>query len=516
MFEKLLANLPYNPAALHQLAFYGKRMRQEAIVRRTGLIFIVLAFFVQFFAFISPPVSTVAYSNNDMIVGGFKTRQTAVDNCTSDVKNYKDVLNNFGISCADVNAATTTTISSTQDGNSLYSMGWLSYGQVNPTSHKLTGQEELNDLLDVNGTTNPLYARHLSSFDTGSHSDYEALVVRSHVTGKTYYILYACGNLVAVGLPKTREICQYNDTSFQGDTTCYQQCKYFSSPPTAMDSPSCHPPICPLDHSIYATNALCKSCALDTSILKSDSRCVPCTSPLHSSVLKSSPLCVPICPYNNKLDKTSPLCKPCSAAVSSTNALACVVIHKSAANLTENIPDANNTTAKAGDTIVYTLYAQNEGKSTISGYVFAENISDVLDYAKITNLYGGTIDSNDEITWPAVTINTDTTATKQVSVQVDSPIASTPVGPSDGGHYDLVMTNSFGNTVNINLPPPPAKIIEAVAPTSTPAQLVNTGPGTSLFIAAGVVIIAGYFFARTRLLAHESVIAVQDNVSGGL
>jgi len=35
------------------------------------MIFIVLTFLVQFFAVLSPPVSTVAASNNDLINGGY-------------------------------------------------------------------------------------------------------------------------------------------------------------------------------------------------------------------------------------------------------------------------------------------------------------------------------------------------------------------------------------------------------------------------------------------------------------
>ncbi len=58
MFEKLLAVLPYNPSLAHQMRFYAGRMREEAGIRRIGLIFMVLTFFVQFFAVLSPPQST--------------------------------------------------------------------------------------------------------------------------------------------------------------------------------------------------------------------------------------------------------------------------------------------------------------------------------------------------------------------------------------------------------------------------------------------------------------------------
>src|ERR1039458_8323011 len=115
MFEKLLSVLPYNPGLLHQIGFYGQRMREEAAIRRTGVIFIVLTFMVQFFAVLSPPVSTVAASNNDLINGGFMANgqasaSEAKTDCNNNVQDYKVILEYYGISCDAVGSATATTI----------------------------------------------------------------------------------------------------------------------------------------------------------------------------------------------------------------------------------------------------------------------------------------------------------------------------------------------------------------------------------------------------------------------
>jgi hypothetical protein len=67
------------------------------------------------------------------------------------------------------------------------------------------------------------------------------------------------------------------------------------------------------------------------------------------------------------------------------------------------------------------------------------------------------------------------------------------------------MTNTYGNTINIKVPASPTKQVE-VATTALP----NTGPGTSLFIAASIVIVAGYFWGRAGLLAKESAMAVKE------
>jgi uncharacterized repeat protein (TIGR01451 family) len=183
-----------------------------------------------------------------------------------------------------------------------------------------------------------------------------------------------------------------------------------------------------------------------------------------------------------------------------------VAFHKTAANITQSIANANNTTAQPSDVILYTLYAQNNGKETVKQFVFQENLSDVLVYANVTNLYGGTIDSNNSVTWPAVDIASGATASEQVSVTVKNPVPQTPADPGDPNEFDLIMTNVYGNTININVPSSPAKAIETTA-----AALPNTGPGSSLFVAAIVVMVAGYFWGRARLLARESALAVQEN-----
>ncbi len=183
-------------------------------------------------------------------------------------------------------------------------------------------------------------------------------------------------------------------------------------------------------------------------------------------------------------------------------------IHKTAANITAGLTDANNSTAKAGDVITYTLYAQNQGKGKIKGFTFQENLSDVSDYADVVDLHGGTIDGSKIVTWPSTDIPAGQTVTVSLTVKVKDPIPVTPSAPSDPFHFDLTMTNVYGNTVNIKVPSPPIKTVQTVATT-----LPNTGPGTGLFLAASLVIIGGYFYGRARLLAKESNIALHDSAS---
>lgn len=188
----------------------------------------------------------------------------------------------------------------------------------------------------------------------------------------------------------------------------------------------------------------------------------------------------------------------------------CITQNKRAANITENINDANNTTAQAGDTIEYTLSATNTEKyTTDSKYVIKDYIGDILYYADTVNLNGGTVNSQKIVSWPAQDIKPGQTVSRKFTVKVKNPIPATPVGQSNPTSYDLTMTNSYGDTIIIKLPPPTGKIIE-----STASSLPNTGPGTNVMIAVGLTMVIGYFFARSRLLAKEMDIVRVEYTSG--
>ena len=110
MFEKILSVLPYNPSMANQLRFYSRRMREESAIRRTGMIFIVLAFMIQFIAVFSPPQPTTASSNNDLINGGISSAADARANCQRNSEDYKEILAYYGIQCEAFNGADTVTL----------------------------------------------------------------------------------------------------------------------------------------------------------------------------------------------------------------------------------------------------------------------------------------------------------------------------------------------------------------------------------------------------------------------
>lgn len=520
MFEKLLSSLPTSPGFIHQMSFYSRRMRQETAIRRTGMVFILLAFMVQFVAFISPPQATSAWSNNDLITGGVSGSGDAQRNCDQNNQHYAQILNYYGISCQDVGRSDGVTINACTEN--YFSFGHIAYGKP--------GEMPVNV-----PNIDTIFARKLGpSWGCGP---WAALKVKSSVTGEVFYILKDCGNLVTVGVPHAPNRCKYDDSILASDKKCYKPCDYDKKLPA--DSPKCYNP-CKFDHSIPASSNKCYNpCKFNPSIPASSDKCVkPCPIPGLQNLPKDSPKCNQPCPYNKKLPanspkcfepckynsnlpadspkcfepckynsnipSSSPECKSCDKA-SSANPYACVEIHKKASNETQQLGDANDTEAAPGDVITYTLSATNTGKDDVKGYVFQENLSDVLDYADVVDLHGGSINSEKVVTWPAETIKPSNTASHQITVKVKDPVPQTPAAPSDPNHFDLIMTNVYGDTINIRLPGSPEKTVEAAA-----ATLPNTGPGTTLMIAASIVMVGGYFYGRARLLAEESAIAVQD------
>jgi hypothetical protein len=440
MFEKLLSQLPYNPGLAHQMSFYSRRMREEASIRRIGVFFIVLAFFVQFFAVLSPPQSSVAASSNDLINGGINSAADAAQNCNNNIQHYKNILDNYGITCQQVAGAGTVNINS--DGQNFYSFGRNAQG--------FNSEQPVN--IPNLGT---IYVRKLSAW--GHNVTYRALQL-SASTGKTFWILYQCGNLVSIDVPTP---VNQNAGVGNNQPVTTPQAGIGGNQPVSTPRPA------------------------------------PTTPTTPTPTPPSTPS-TPIKPPEN-----------CESLLSSTNHNACLAISKTAANTTQHLPDANNTTAQGGDVIVYTLYVKNTAhKATVKGYVFQENLSDVLDYADVADLHGGTLAQDGTATWPAENIKAGETATVQITVKVKDPVPQTPVSASDPTRFDLIMTNVYGNTISINLPGSVGKSVETAG-----ATLPNTGPGTNLFIGAVIVIMAGYFYSRSRLLAKESHLALQEGTS---
>lgn len=491
MFKKLLCNLPFNPSLIGEVSFYARRMHRESMVRRAGFIILGVAIILQVFAVVSPPESSLASSDSDMIVGGFSTQAGAVNACQNNVRNYKTILAYYGIDCSHVASASTVSLVSTSADRQLYTMGHLAYGKAGETPVNIPNV----------GT---VYLRYLWSWDTNGPKTYKVLK-GTNKNGTTFYLNYSCGNLIFIGIPQPIpdpiDVCP----NIPGNQTKEAECDVCpTNPGIQTNTTQCD--LCPNLPGTQST-AQCDVCPNVTGVQSSTADCDVC--PKISGIQISKAEC-DVCPSVPGQQSSETECKPCSKSQTKDDLTACLEYRKTVSNITQKISDANGTTAKAGDVLTYTLTTTNKGKITLADYVVNENISDVLDYANVTDLAGGTKNQSNIVSWPAKDIAPNKTITVTFSVRVKDPIPSTPVSSSDGGHFDLTMTNVYGNTVSVKLPPSVIKVTEVVATT-----LPNTGPGASLIACFIITLFIGYLFARSRLLSRELDVVRSDFSGAG-
>jgi len=647
--NKLLANLPFNPSLIEQVSFYAKRLKKEKAIRRLGFVLLLLAMCVQLFAAMSPPRSSLAQSNNDLILGGFTTHDQAVLHCLDGNEDYYKILLYYGINCTNVHDATETWLGPHDYNDQLYSMG------RNPYS--LPGEQPVNIPGTNNG--NPLYLRFLWGW--GNAPPYH--VLQGHTdSGLLFFLMYDCGNLVFVNVPSpatpppsqppsltlnksvvpgypaanstvkpgtqlgyrlnygnasgstavaviledgfpantsyvsanqgaattlnspktepgnahwgSNQFAQWifnqlavgqsgsvdlfvkvNDDTPDGTVICNQAftaalnninfvgsniichtVKRSTPPPPKIGNAECSG----LTASLIATRTyrFVATTAGENYTVKSydfdfgDSTSKTITTDLRAGTTDHQytkagtyttkvDIVVSVRTATGKVNKTihcqtnvtvtdTPPTKPCEDFQSSDNLEVCLTPHKTAKNTTQGIANANNTTVKAGDVIEYTLSVTNIGKVKVPGFIFRESLSDVLDYADVVDLHGGKMDSHQIVTWPAIDVKSKQTVQKLITVKIKNPIPSTPVSSSDPGHFNCVMTNVYGDTINLKLSPNAVCVAEAVNRT-----LPNTGPGTSVIAVVSLTIIVGYFFARSRLLSEEVDLVRSDYAATG-
>ncbi|MDP4001224.1 MAG: hypothetical protein Q8P83_03210 [bacterium] len=186
-------------------------------------------------------------------------------------------------------------------------------------------------------------------------------------------------------------------------------------------------------------------------------------------------------------DNTSPVSDSASVFVSRViGGNIDLVLSKSAFNQTQS-RDATSITARAGDSIEYTLRVENRGNATATNFVVEDNIADILELADLTTNSGATFDSSARVLrWSNTSINAGQTVERRFTVRVKNPI---PTGT------DLVMTNVYGNTVQVRLGTPP--------PITPPYKAPPTGPATTISLILSGLTAAGVFGIRKIRLVNS-------------
>jgi uncharacterized repeat protein (TIGR01451 family) len=522
-FKRLVSNLPYNPSLINQVAFYAKRLKQETSIRRMGFLFIVLTFLVQLFAVMAPPKSSIASAGNDIKPGGFYSQAEGVAACRSNMNNYGAVLGQLGVSCDDLAAGTARKIDYNEQGGQLYSIGYVPQGFAN---------EQPVDLPNISVR---VWARPLMSWGAHCYNDGRGCmaIVGTDSYGRFFMVLFACGNLVTVGpphpiappppppppAPVKTIVCNVLNMNIAngahiplGTTVSVQGMAGGSNLPSGervdmyydyyntankVPSPTQVAQGVPFTGSM-AYDQTPRTFKMDLAghyvfrlTVKYDGSSRTAAGSAVGSCAKDVYVDQDTCKNPNDKDK-------------------CEIKNKRAKNITRNIPDANGTTANPGDTIEYTLAITNTYKATaIKGFVIKDQIGDILEYADLVDTGGGKLDAQKNLVYPAVDIKPGQTIEKKFTVKVKDPIPSTPASSSDPGSYDLTMTNVYGDTIKIKVPPKGVKVIEA-----TSTSLPNTGPGENMAIAFVLTAVVGYFFFRSRLLTKELDLVREEYTTG--
>lgn len=129
-----------------------------------------------------------------------------------------------------------------------------------------------------------------------------------------------------------------------------------------------------------------------------------------------------------------------------------IVASKTAVNESQNI-DASKTSAKVNDTITYRLNVKNTG-GTAKTVAINDNLTEVLDYSKLTNTGGGTLNTATKVlSWGSVNLNPGASVSHSYTVKMNSSLVSTTTS--------CQMRNNFIDkvvTVPITCTTPPAKI----------------------------------------------------------
>lgn len=538
MYKKLLSNLPFNPSLLGQVYFYAKRLHREERLLRTGVIMVVLAVLIQMFAIISPPKPTLASSDNDIIRGGFSNHEGAIMHCVANTQNFRTILAYYGITC-DMLAknASTETIRSTDYNKRLDSMGRRAQGQYIDRTGKPTNEYPVS--IAGAGT---FYMRNLWAWDSGAYSSYKVLKV-TNPQGDVIMIMYSCGNIVTVDrysppppppppppTPVKVVACGSlnmsisNNSQIKTGTTVRvwgvatgrnldpnERADMYYDVVDVVNGDREGPE--QIARGIPFTNGIARDSG-DRSYTfnKAGSYRLRLAVKYNASGTTKNADgnqtgdCIKQITVSN-VD----VCPDLPGDQTEEEASKCLSYDKSATNQTQNIEDADGTEARAGDVIIYTLTVANLGDTTVKNFLYEENIGDVLEYADVLDLHGGTMDSSKTVSWPLVDIPANGRLNKKITVRVKSVIPQTPTSSSDPGSFDLVMTNVFhDDSVNIKLPGGIVKITE-----QTVTTLPSTGPGENIAIAASITMVVSYFFARTRLLGKEIELVRGEYASSG-
>ena len=232
----------------------------------------------------------------------------------------------------------------------------------------------------------------------------------------------------------------------------------------------------------------------------------PKTTPTTVPTTTETPIITPIlpqkCSVNPQLLATDEACKTCPGNetiwVNDKSCIPNIIRSKKAVNISQGYVSAPTVTAKPGDQISYTITITNTGLQSASTEL-SDNLSDVLEYSTLTDNGGGSLNNTTGvISWSDINLKPNESQTRTFIIRILDNIPATAKGSSNQTSYDCTITNTFGNSISINIECPAPKTIEKIT-----SELPKTGPSENLIFACIILALAAYFFARSRQLEKE-------------
>ncbi len=221
-----------------------------------------------------------------------------------------------------------------------------------------------------------------------------------------------------------------------------------------------------------------------------------------------------VCKVNPSLPAGDKDCQPCPGNpniwIRDKTCDSNIIETKMATNIDQGEKNATTIVAKPSERIAYTVTIENKGLISASAPIM-ESLGDVLEYATIIDNGGGTFDdAKKTLSWPNVTLKAGEKQSRTFVVRIASNIPATNYGQSDASSYNCIMTNTFGNSVDIGVACPIQKlIVEQVV-----RELPKTGPNENMMFAAGLFAVVAYFYARSRQTNKEIRLIRRDLHSG--
>lgn len=573
MFKKIISNLPFSPSLIKDLGFYAKRLRSEEATRRLGLIFVALALVVQSLAVFQPPQSANASSDADFIPGGVKSVAEILSAYDNNSRNFRFIMNRVGVTRDELTKLKYTSFTVDEKLTwgltpvYSYDQGERSFSIFNDSSQVVARAYSRPLKLGTGCTKCTRTGWWSTSAKLGWFAIRESCgnlisVINPKPLTKCVYnpsimagdirclpckydaSIWAESPLCVEPIIVTPPRCAYNPLILASHADC-KPCPYYPSlwiysllcvkpvivtpekciynPNILADDKNCLP--CPYNSSIWINNQLCvkpedpDKCIYNPNILATDQTCLPCQ--YNSEIWMNSELCVPPvveepekCPLNPNILANDETCVSCpgndSIWINDESCKPNIVRSKIATNISKNSADASTITAEAGDQISYTLSIENIGLNTTQSIEINEQLSDVVEYATIIDSGGGAFDATTGVlSWPQITLAPNDKQTRTFVIKLPESIPETAQGSSNDTSFDCIMTNTFGNSIDIPVACPTPKIIEKVV-----TALPVTGPQENMLFSGIVLATVSYFYARSKLQGKEIRLIRRDFSSG--